>query len=263
MNVWEALVLGLIQGITEFLPVSSSGHLVIAGTILGVETPGVFFEVMVHVATLISVLTVYRGTVMRLVRGALSADPASVTYLGQLALASVPAALVGVLFDQQVARAFDSTEFVGIMLLVTGGLLWSTRWALRTTGTARVGWRQALLIGVAQAFAILPGISRSGSTVTTALWLDVDADTAAEFSFLMSVPVILGAGALEARQMFAEGPAVGALPTTIAFIAAAVSGVLAIRLFCVCSGTATSMSSHPTSGSSGPGSSSTAFYEPV
>ena len=231
MSWWEALFLGLVQGLTEFLPVSSSGHLVIAGTFLGVDTPGVFFEVMVHVATLISVLTVYRGAVVRLLRGALSADPISLTYLGRLALASVPAAVVGILFDDQVARAFDSTAFVGVMLLVTGAMLWSTRWALRTRGGARVGWRPALLMGVAQAFAILPGISRSGSTVTAALWLDVDADTAAEFSFLMSVPVILGAAALEARQMVAEGPAVGALPTAIAFIAAAVSGVLAIRLF--------------------------------
>lgn len=212
MTWWEAVVLGVVQGLTEFLPVSSSGHLVITQALLGVDTPGVFFEVMVHVATLLSVVVVYRGPVASLLRRAVAGDAEAWAYLGKLGLASIPAA-------------------VGGMLLVTGAFLWSTRWALRDANRARVGWGAALWMGVAQAFAILPGISRSGTTVTAALWRDVDPDAAAQFSFLMSIPVILGAGLLEAGELFADAAPIDLLPTGVAFVAAAVSGVLAIRLF--------------------------------
>lgn len=231
MTWWEALVLGIVQGVTEFLPVSSSGHLVIAGVALGVDTPGVFFEVMVHVATLLSVVVVYRAAVASLLRRAATGDTEAWRYLGNLALASIPAAVVGVLLEDVIARAFDTPAFVGAMLLVTGALLWSTRWTLRDANCARVGWVAALWMGVAQAFAILPGISRSGATVAAALWRDVDADAAAQFSFLMSIPVILGAGMLEVSEIFGEEGRIDLLATGVAFVAAAVSGVLAIRLF--------------------------------
>lgn len=231
MTWWEALVLGTVQGLTEFLPVSSSGHLVITGVLLGVETPGVFFEVMVHVATLLSVLVVYRAAVASLLTRALGGDREAWEYLGNLALASIPAALAGVLFEDYIASAFDSPAFVGTMLLVTGTFLWSTRLALRDANRDRVGRGAALWMGIAQAFAILPGISRSGATVTAALWADVDPDAAAQFSFLMSIPVILGAGLLEVGGLVADGASINLVSTAVAFPAAAVSGVLAIRLF--------------------------------
>ena len=231
MTAWEALVLGIVQGLTEFLPVSSSGHLVIAGAVLGVATPGVFFEVMVHVATLLSVIVVYRGALTSLLRSAVAGDADAWAYLGKLGLASIPAALAGVLLEDAITQTFDSAAFVGAMLLVTGALLWSTRWALRDAKSARVGWGAALGMGIAQAFAILPGISRSGATVTAALWRDVDPDAAAQFSFLMSIPVILGAGLLEAGEVFAGEAPIELLPTGVAFVAAAISGVLAIRFF--------------------------------
>lgn len=186
---------------------------------------------MVHVATLLSVLIVYRAALASLLSRALTGDREAWAYLGNLAVASIPAALAGVLFEDYVAGAFDSPALVGTMLLVTGAFLWSTRWALRDANRARVGRGAALWMGIAQAFAILPGISRSGATVTAALWADVDPDAAAQFSFLMSIPVILGAGLLEVGDLVADGASINLVPTAVAFLAAAVSGVLAIRLF--------------------------------
>lgn len=232
MTWWEAIIFGTVQGLTEFLPVSSSGHLVIAGVLLGIETPGVFLEVAVHVATLISVMIVYRGVIGSLLGRAVRRDRDAWGYLGKLGLASIPAAAVGLLLDDSIGRAFDSPTFVGAMLLVTGALLWSTRRALRSQQSREsVSGSTAVWMGIAQAVAILPGISRSGATVVAALWKDVDIEEAAQFSFLMSIPVILGAGVLELGEIFDPTAAIAPIPTAIAFVTAAVAGVLAIRFF--------------------------------
>jgi undecaprenyl-diphosphatase len=232
LNVWEALILGVVQGATEFLPVSSSGHLVIGQALLGVELPGIFFEIAVHVATLISVLLVYRERVTKLFLGALRREREALGYVGMIVLASVPAGIVGVFFEDAVEALFESPWTVGIALLVTGVLLWSTRAAQRRhREPGQVTPGRALMIGVAQAFAITPGISRSGSTVVAGLWLGVDAREAAAFSFLMSVPAIAGAALLQVPELMEGqlGMPVGALLAAV--IVAAVSGVLAIRTF--------------------------------
>ncbi len=241
MTIWEAIVLGIIQGATEFLPVSSSGHLVLGQELLGVNPAGVTFEVALHLGTLLSIVLVYRKRLMALVRGALAGEPGSWRYIGLLALASVPAAIVGVFFGDRVGALFDSPAVVGWAFLVTGLFLWSTRVPLRRGGatdatgatsapgpTGEPGVAAAAGMGIAQAFALVPGISRSGSTVTTGLWMGIDPQEAAAFSFLMSIPAILGAALLEFGAL--EG-GVGSLQMTAGTVAAAVTGIVAIKTF--------------------------------
>lgn len=234
MSWWESIVLGVVQGATEFLPVSSSGHLVIGQALLGLTIPGVFFEVAVHVATLLSVLVVYRGRVGALVHGCcVRRDLESWRYVGLLALATVPAGLVGVLWKDDVEALFDNPAVVGIALLVTGTFLFSTRWALRKAERARMTMGVALAIGIAQSFALIPGISRSGSTVVTALWLGVAPVEAAAFSFLMSIPAIGGAAVLSVPELLDGGSGLSAIVLLVGAAAAAITGVLAIRTFVV------------------------------
>jgi len=230
MSVWEALFLGVVQGATEFLPVSSSGHLVISQQLLGIRLPGVVFEVVVHLATLLSILLVYRSRVAALVRGTLSGDAGSLRYVGLLVLATIPAGLVGVFFKDAVESLFESPVVPGVALLVTGAFLWTARWALERTERPAPSPASSALIGLAQAGALVPGISRSGATVVAALWLKVDAEEAAAFSFLMAVPAIAGAAVLQIPELGAAGGP-GALPLMVGGLAAAVTGVAAIRTF--------------------------------
>jgi undecaprenyl-diphosphatase len=233
LSAWEALVLGVVQGATEFLPVSSSGHLVVGQTLLGVEAPGVSFEIVVHLATLLSVLVVYRERVLRLMAGALRREREAWGYVGLLALATVPAGIVGVLFKDSIEALFDDPRATGIAFMVTGVILWSTRPALARQPDRPPGVRDAVWMGLAQALALVPGISRSGSTVTAGLWSRVDPTEAAAFSFLMSVPAISGAAILQIPDLTTEAGAVGLAALVVGGIAAAVTGVLAIRTFVV------------------------------
>ncbi len=230
MSLWEALILGVVQGATEFLPVSSSGHLVIAQALLGIDLPGVVFEVVVHLATLVSILLVYRGRVGKLIRGVVSGDGGALRYTGLLILATIPAAAVGLLWKDEIEALFDDPVVPGVALLVTGAILWTSRWALERADRPEPSAGGSILVGIAQAFALIPGISRSGSTTITALWLKVDPEEAAAFSFLMAVPAIAGAAVLQIPDM-AHTTGAGALPLLVGGIAAAVTGVLAIRTF--------------------------------
>ncbi|HEX6940677.1 MAG TPA: undecaprenyl-diphosphate phosphatase [Longimicrobiales bacterium] len=229
MNYFEAIVLGLVQGLTEFLPVSSSGHLVIAQTIMDIPTPGVFVEVALHLATLVSVIVVYHRRLVSIAVGAARREPEALRYIGLLLLASVPAGIVGVLFEDRIEAAFDVPWVTGALLLLTGVLLWSTRILGERNWCDRPERHHAIGMGIAQAFAILPGISRSGSTITAGLWGNLQGDKAAEFSFLMSVIAVSGAVVLQIGEIDTSVEQVGAAPLAAAFIAALVSGVLAIR----------------------------------
>ncbi|MEX1257172.1 MAG: undecaprenyl-diphosphate phosphatase [Gemmatimonadota bacterium] len=232
MTVLEALVLGIVQGATEFLPVSSSGHLALAQKVMGVSLPGITFEVVVHVATLLSVTVVYRARLMDLARGALVLrDPESWRYVLLLALATAPAAVVGVLFGDAVEAAFESPAIVAVALLFTGAMLYSSRWALARKSSKEITFVMAVLIGLAQCVALVPGVSRSGSTVVAALWLGVPPVEAAAFSFLMSIPAIGGAAVLQLPDLAEGGAAIPAGPLLLGFLAASVVGVLAIRVF--------------------------------
>lgn len=231
MSSLDAVLLGVVQGLTEFLPVSSSAHLVMAGALLGIRQPGVLFETLVHVATLAAVLWVYRERVAELTAGLARRDADSLRYVGLLALASVPAGLAGVLGRDFFVSAFDRPAAAAALLLVTGGLVWSLKRTADAASRPRPGAGQALLVGVAQALAILPGISRSGSTVAAGVWRGVDPVRMAEFSFLLSVPAIAGAALLELDGLGAAAATDRAVPLAAGFVAALVAGVAAIRLF--------------------------------
>ncbi len=230
MSVLEATVLGIVQGLTEFLPVSSSGHLVLGQALLGIRLPGVTFEVTVHLATLCAVLWVYRGRVGSLAVGALRGDRSSWTYIGLLFLASVPAGLVGVLAQDWFVSAFGRPVFAACLLIVTGFIVYSVRLTSPRAAAPSPTVAQSIWIGIAQAAAILPGISRSGATVAMGTWRGIEPVAVAEFSFLMSVPAILGAGLLQLRHAGGSGGP-GAAVLGAGFAAALVAGVLAIRLF--------------------------------
>lgn len=227
MNLWQGLVLGLVQGLTEFLPVSSSGHLVLVEALTGVHFTDVTVEVSLHVATLASVLVLYGRRLWEIVRGVLRGDGPSVRYAVLLVIATIPAGLIGVLFHHQIEDAFHSLAWLGIQFLITGGILWLTRVPAgdRTVPSTRA----ATAIGFAQAFAILPAISRSGATVAAALRAGLTPAAAAEFSFLMSIPVIAGAGLLEARSAAINLAHVGVLPWAVSFVAAFAAGIWSIR----------------------------------
>ncbi len=230
MTVLEAIILGFIQGATEFLPVSSSGHLVMAQAVLEIDIRGVAFEVAVHVATLLSILLVYRTRVAELSVGAVQRDRAAWEYIGLVTLATVPAGVLGVFARDYIERLFDNPYAPGVALLVTGAFLWSSRAAVERGSADRPTWQAAVLIGVAQAFALVPGISRSGATVVAGMWLGLEAREAAAFSFLMAVPAIGGAAVLQLGGMTgAEGLSAAVLVS--GGLMAAVTGVLAIRTF--------------------------------
>lgn len=230
MTHLESMLLGLVQGLSEFLPVSSSGHLVIAQELLGIAEEGLAFEVAVHVATLVSVLIFYREKVASLVMGALRGDAEAWQYGLKLGVASVPAVLAVLLVGDFLEAQFEAPPMVGVYLMITGLVLMTTRWTLPGAQSTEITWKAALLIGCAQACAILPGISRSGSTVAAALALGIAPVAAAEFSFLMSIIAITGAGVRMLADL--DGGSGLALDVVGAgAVVATISGVAAIWLF--------------------------------
>jgi undecaprenyl-diphosphatase len=227
----EAIVLGLVQGLTEFFPVSSSGHLAMLQALFGGrEAGGLLFEVGVHVATLVAIAFFYRVRIARLVIGVLERDRETLEYVGKLALATVPAVVVGLGAKDFIEAQFSNPVLVAGALLTTGVIVVSTRWTAPRAHAPVPGWGAALLIGCAQALAILPGISRSGSTVAMALLLGVAPLAAAEFAFLMGIIAIAGAAVLMIPDLqSADASALGDL--ALGGVAALASGLLAIWLF--------------------------------
>ncbi len=228
MTLWQGILLGLVQGLTEFLPVSSDGHLAVIGHVAGVRTPGVFVEVALHVATLGSILVVYGGRFWRLALDVLRRQPEALRYAGLLIIGMIPAGFVGIFLKHLIERAFESLWAAGVGFLVTGACLWSTR-RKGPQGAAQPTPGGAVIIGLAQAFAPLPGVSRSGTTISSGLWVGLGAVAAADFSFLMAIPLIAGAGLVEARHASVDIAQVGAVPLLVGCIVAFLSGVFAIR----------------------------------
>jgi undecaprenyl-diphosphatase len=187
-------------------------------------------EVALHVSTLAAVLVVYRTRIWELLRGIAGNGNGAWRYLGLLVVATIPAGLAGVLLGDWFERAFGSLWAVGVDFLITGAILWSTRRVSERAQRGEPSWRGAGGIGLAQAVAILPGISRSGSTVAAALWAGVRPARAAEFSFLMAVPVIAGAAVLELPKLGAGVQRVGLGPLVLSCLTALVGGIVAIKL---------------------------------
>ena len=231
MGLVEAIALGLVQGLTEFFPVSSSGHLVLAQSLLDVTTPGVSFEVLVHLASVTAVIVVYRRRLSALIFNSLKGQREALRYVVKLFVASIPAGLAGVLLGDAISHAFDSPPLVAVSLLITGAIVYSTRWLIALGERTEPSWWGSLGIGIAQAASLLPGISRSGATVAAALGDRTERVAAAEFSFLLSVPAILGASVLEVPALVTAEVGLAFSSVAAAFLSSFAAAVVAIVLF--------------------------------
>ncbi len=235
MTVFQALVLGVIQGLTEFLPVSSSAHLALAPWLLGWPDPGLAVDVALHLGTLAAVIWFFRDAWARLAASALSIirtrristpEERRVVFL---LIATVPGAIAGLLVADYAETVLRSPMIIAISLIVMGILLWAAdRWAPQRESLDEMRWEQALLFGIAQAFALVPGVSRSGATITAGRALGFSREAAAVFSFLMSMPITAAAAAKEVPAAFAQPGSLG--PIIVGILAAGASAWLAISV---------------------------------
>ncbi|MBT8332530.1 MAG: undecaprenyl-diphosphatase UppP [Deltaproteobacteria bacterium] len=246
MNFVQAIILGIIQGLTEFLPVSSSGHLVLLQHVLGLEEAEILFDVSVHLGTLVAVIVVFRREIKNIVMAlprliavagkkdravsAIESDP-ELKMAVLIVIGFIPTALLGLAFSGIADRLFSSVLIVGFMLMVTGWLLWLTRWTIKTARQPvfdRLNFKNAFLIGIVQGLAIIPGISRSGSTISIGMLLGIERETAARYSFLLSIPAIVGAGLLSLIECLHETDLSIKIPL-VGAVTAAIVGYAALR----------------------------------
>jgi len=241
MSIFTAIVLGVIQGLTEFLPVSSSGHLVLFQKIFGIEEPALLFDIMLHVGTLAAVFAVLWKDIWAILRKLLQPLTA------YLIIATIPTVIIALALKDPIEKLFETGQFLGVCFLITAALLSAAELLSRrgATGGSHAGgglkkpgemnWLDALVIGIMQAIAIVPGVSRSGATLSGALSRRLDRDFAARFSFLLSIPAILGAAILQLKDVVksgetAAGDGIGAAAMVAGTISAAIIGFFAVRL---------------------------------
>jgi undecaprenyl-diphosphatase len=237
VNFIQALVLGIVQGATEFVPISSSGHLVLVPWLLDWPEPGLAFDTIVHWGTLLAVLAVFwrdlvalaRAWARSLVERKLNPTEAKLAWL--IIVGTVPATLMGFFGEDFFESLFGSPGRVAVLLLITGAILaLSERLGKRQRSMDDLSWLDSILIGLAQGLAIAPGISRSGATIAMGLLRGVEREAAARFSFLLATPIIFGAGLLKLIELFRAGADGAQLPSLIVgFVAAAISGYVCIR----------------------------------
>jgi len=217
MQPFEAIILGAVQGLTEFLPVSSSGHLVISQYLFNLKEPEVLFDVGVHMGTLVAVIIFFRkdlyciiDSILSFLKGALKTNVSfadaiqdiNIKLAFLIIVGTIPTGILGLIFHKIVGRIFSSVVLVGLMLIVTGLLLTITVWIKNNDKSIKqFSFKEALIIGLMQGISILPGISRSGSTIAVGLFLGLERETSARFSFLLSIPAIIGAGILELKDI--------------------------------------------------------------
>ena len=231
MGLLEAIILGIVQGLTEFLPVSSSGHIEIVKSLLGIskQEQNLLMTIVLHAATALSTIFVFREDIKEIIRGLLQFTwNKEFQFSLKVILSMVPATIVGLLFENEIELLFSGEILlVGCMLLITGLLLFLADKAKNTN--QNVNFFHALIIGVSQAIAILPGVSRSGATISTSVLLGIDREKAARFSFLMVVPLIFGK---MAKDIFSGQIIIGdtnSLSLSIGFICAFITGMIACK----------------------------------
>ncbi|MCD4678168.1 MAG: undecaprenyl-diphosphate phosphatase, partial [Desulfobacula sp.] len=221
MELYQGIILGIIQGLTEFLPVSSSGHLVLGQIFFGITQYQLTFDISVHMGTLLAVLVVYSSDILAMISSVFGFLSKAVLFkpvshlvnkdknlqlAGLIVIGSIPTAIIGLVLKQLEHVLFTSEVLVGLMLILTGTILWVSRnYYFSENKTSGFGNKNALLIGVSQGLAVIPGISRSGTTIAVGMFLGLDRHTAAKFSFLLSIPAILGAQVLSIKDMFNSG----------------------------------------------------------
>jgi undecaprenyl-diphosphatase len=238
MTLWEAAILGVVQGVTEFLPVSSSGHLVVFQNFLTTLHDAVAFDLMLHIGTLLPVLWVYRRDLWSIIadlwlsvtnKGEVPLfERTGVRLFALLIVGSIPTALIGLGFKDYFEALFHNMRMVGFAFAVTAVVLFCIRFAPESKrGLQEFSWKHAILIGLVQGLAITPGISRSGSTIAMALFLGLNRDLAARYSFMLSIPAITGAFLLKLGD---SGDVVHWTPMAVGFVVSAISGYLALLL---------------------------------
>jgi undecaprenyl-diphosphatase len=240
MDFLSAFLLGLIQGLTEFLPISSSGHLVLGQHLLGWQTPEIFFNVCLHLGTFLAVLIVFHQDIGNLFKGGLCFGLKGNVFRGRrpdlrekifllVTLGTIPTIVLGFFAHHELKGLFASLPLVSINLLITGTFLWLTRYAnfSKPRDALQSRWQDAFLVGIAQGLALAPGISRSGSTISAGLFLGWEREWAGRFSFLLFVPAIMGALSLELLQVEIQNIEMG--PVFLGTVTAAVTGYVALK----------------------------------
>ena len=229
-NLLKVILLAVIQGVTEFLPVSSSGHLVLSKHFLGLEaSTGASLEIVLHAGTLISILVFYRKHLNDVICGVFKGDRESIRFVLLVLLGCIPAIIVGFSMKDRLEEVFSKPVYVSCALIVTGLFLIASHFP--KSGSRKVGWVSGLVIGIAQAFAMMPGISRSGSTIGMSRFLGIEPKQAAEFSFLMSAPLLAGVSLLYILECCKEGNTSGnsIVELTVGFAISAVVGYFSIK----------------------------------
>lgn len=226
MTILDAFILGVVQGLTEFLPISSSGHLVIGQELLGIHIVGNAFEVIVHMGTLCSVFIVFWDDIFQLVTTI--KNKKTQNYIVYILIGTIPAAIVGLFFKDIIGIAFENIKVVAITLSFTGMLLVLTKFIDFERKKITLG--KTLMIGLSQALAIIPGFSRSGLTISTGLFMGISADEAAKFSFLLAIPAILGAGLLTALDSIGlESYSISISAGLVGFVSSLIVGWISLR----------------------------------
>lgn len=235
ISIWQSIILGLVQGLGEFLPISSSGHLVLTPWLLGFSDPGLSFDVALHAGTLIAVILYFWKDILEILKLGLGGKTRNLdrekSYnsktLWFLVLATIPGVLVGLFFEQKAETVFRNPLLIALTLSLAGLFLYlADKYARRRKDLGNISGKDSFIIGLSQAVAIIPGVSRSGATITTGLLLGLDRVSAARFSFLLSAPIIFGATVLKFPDIFRGG---FGLSEIIGMIVASVSGYLAIK----------------------------------
>lgn len=221
VNLLEAVFLGLVQGLTEWLPISSSGHLVIVQQLLGMEIP-LFFNVLLHFGTILAVFAFFWKDILKIIKSLLNLDFKSQD--GKLGLyiivGNIPVALTGYYLYDVIESLFSNLFVVGLALIITGILLFLTKY---TKGRRKLNFYDSLVVGIAQAFSLIPGLSRSGSTISTGLFRGLDRESVFKFSFLLAVPAVIGANLLELKNLVWEGDLFVFVGMVVAFVIGYVS----------------------------------------
>ena len=241
IELLKYLFLGLIQGITEPIPISSSGHLVLFEHFFGLEISGLSFEVLVNFASLLAVLFIYRTDLIQLTKNSVSYLVVSdktksmkkdFYFVLYLIIGTIPAGIIGVLFQDQIAAAFKGVRVIGFTLILTGIALWLIRNLKGSKGDGELTLKDSIIIGLSQAVALIPGISRSGATIVSAMALGTKRETALKFSFFLYIPVSLGAMILSLSDLIHD-PNMGQLflPYSLAFIASLVASYFSLKWF--------------------------------
>lgn len=244
MDILQAIFIGIVQGLTEFLPVSSSAHLIFVQELLGVNQPGLAFDVLLHLGTLIAVISYFFKDIIEMIKAFFSSiadlfrgkfkqgfkEEPYKKLAWMVIIGTIPVGIIGVVFDAEVEAAFNSITIPAFFLLITGVLLYvSQRLNVGHKDIKDSSLKEAILVGIGQACAIIPGLSRSGTTIASGLLIGLDKEFAAKFSFLLAVPAILGA---TVTQLDGIGAGLGAnlFPYLLGFLAAVISGYLAISI---------------------------------